>query len=121
MKTRAFVVALLLSTTLVLASGAVASYFALTRAANALPRTLERARPAPPSRAPDAPRALPASAVMLADDDEDPPPPAPAENEGDRARRIASEGDPDIAKLLEDEDPRVRNAMQAFFAEDSKP
>jgi hypothetical protein len=45
----------------------------------------------------------------------------PGETEDERSMRLASERDPGIAALLDDDDPAVRNAMLDFFvAEDER-
>jgi hypothetical protein len=101
---RVLIAALLLITTLLIANLA-ASYLALSRVAGALPETM------PPLPAP-----APAIERDLMDTD------TTGEDEGDlaaarnaRALQAAKAADPEIAALVDDQDPKVRNAMRAFF------
>jgi hypothetical protein len=117
---RVLIATLLLVTTLVIAGNLAASYVALSRIASLLP---DAGKSAPARIVVSRPQAAATSvatpvvygtdplAVDLepaTDQDED-------ERAGARAMQAAAAADPEIAALLDDRDPNVRDAMRAFF------
>jgi hypothetical protein len=113
---RVLIAALLLITTLAIAGNLAASYLALSRVASAWPGTLPQTPQVAVAAAPalvalPAPSGLGASNHEATGDDESESPSA----RGARAMQAAMAADPDIAALLDDQDPKVRSAMRAFF------
>ena len=69
--------------------------------------------PLPVPRVETTPPSTPVVADELAEQDDL----LPGESQGERAQRVASERDPDLAALLDDPDPKVAGALREFFRE----
>jgi hypothetical protein len=69
--------------------------------------------PLPVPRVATTPPSAPVVADELAEQDDL----LPGESQGERAQRVASERDPDLAALIDDPDPKVAGALRDFFHE----